>query len=233
MVNEHKGSLINAISNSNELAIFQTELVKDVLDYKWQAFASRTHMMGWFFHLAYVISLMVFINQNYLRLIRDDSQRPDQNLLMVIAGCLVYPLLYDGTQAIKQGTRYLYDKWNYLDVLHIALGYTNLYLQWKDGPWGLETKLAMIFVILISLLKTFYFMRIRMSFSYIVTMINSVVMDLRVFLLFFFILILMFSCVFDVIAMNSQPEYRHIGPFVGNFMTTLRLSLGDFQFDVL
>jgi len=82
-------------------------------------------------------------------------------------------------------------------------------------------------------MKTFFFMRIVSSFSYIVTMIINVVYDLKVFLLFFTILIIMFSAVFDVIAKNEAAEYKHLGPFMGNVMTTLRLSLGDFDFGVL
>lgn len=76
-------------------------------------------------------------------------------------------------------------------------------------------------------------MRIVKSFSYIVTMIMSVVADLQVFMIFFTILILMFSMVFDVIAKNDAAEYQHVGWFMGNFLTTLRLSLGDFDFGVL
>jgi hypothetical protein len=91
----------------------------------------------------------------------------------------------------------------------------------------------MIMVVLICLLKTFFFMRIRMGFSYIVTMIINVVYDLQVFLLFYGILILMFSAIFDVISKNDAEEYKNLGPFIGNFMTTLRLSLGDFDFGVL
>ena len=52
-------------------------------------------------------------------------------------------------------------------------------------------------------------------------------------MLFFSILIVMFSAVFDVIAMNDAKEYKYLGPFMGNVMTTLRLSLGDFDFGVL
>ena len=94
-------------------------------------------------------------------------------------------------------------------------------------------KVVMILVILIALLKTFFFMRIVMSFSYIVTMIINVVYDLRVFLLFFSILIVMFSAIFDVIGKSNSEEYVNIGSFFGNVMTTLRLSLGDFEFTVL
>jgi len=43
----------------------------------------------------------------------------------------------------------------------------------------------------------------------------------------------MFSLVFDVIAVNRSEEYDAIGYFMGNVVTTLRLSLGDFDFSVL
>jgi len=65
----------------------------------------------------------------------------------------------------------------------------------------------MIIVTVVCLLKTFFFMRIVKSFSYIVTMIISVVADLKVFMLFFFILIIMFSMIFDIIAPNPADEY--------------------------
>lgn len=74
-------------------------------------------------------------------------------------------------------------------------------------------------------------MRIFQAFSYIVTMIISVVSDLKVFLLFFTILIVMFSLVFDVLNRNESLEYAHMGYFMRNVLTTLRLSLGDFAPD--
>jgi hypothetical protein len=132
---------------------------------------------------------------------------PDTYLLRIICVCLVYPLLYDGTQALKQGLEYLSDSWNYLDMLHISLGFYNVKCQWSYGTWELQSKIVMIIVILVCLMKTFFFMRIVMSFSYIVTMIINVVYDLQVFLLFFTILVIMFSAVFDVIAKNDAVEY--------------------------
>lgn len=71
------------------------------------------------------------------------------------------------------------------------------------------------------------------SFSYIVTMMQNVIKDLVVFLVFFAILVFMFSLIFDVIAKNEAPEYHDVHPFVGNFITTFRLALGDFDFGIL
>ena len=82
-------------------------------------------------------------------------------------------------------------------------------------------------------MKVFFFMRIVEKFSYIVTMILSVFIDLQTFIVFYFILILMFSLIFDIISRNPAGEYEKIGAFMGNLMSTLRLSLGDFDFGVL
>lgn len=108
-----------------------------------------------------------------------------------------------------------------------------MFIQTVFGPDSLVSQLTMITVIFTSLMKQFFFMRVVMGFSYIVTMIVNVVRDLVVFMLFFTILILNFSMVFNVIAKNESPEYRYIGPMTGNFMSTLRLSLGDFDFSIL
>ena len=52
----------------------------------------------------------------------------------------------------------------------------------------------------------------------------------------------MFSLLFDVISPPVKikdeddlyvSEYRHISPFMGNLLTTMRLSLGDFAFELL
>jgi len=143
---------------------------------------------------------------------------------------------------IKQGRDYFADGWNYLDMTHITMGYVNIVCQYFLGTWELTTKIVVLYVILVCLLKTFFFMRIVKKFSYIVTMINMVFRDLLVFLLFYLIQITMFSLLFDVISKPANTkdeddlpnsEYRHIGPFMGNFLTTVRLSLGDFAFEVL
>jgi len=86
---------------------------------------------------------------------------------------------------------------------------------------------------MLSIMKTFFFLRIVMSFSTIVTMIMQCISDLKAFLVFFSILIVMFSAILDIISKNESDEYKKIGPFMGNIMCALRLSLGDFDFSVL
>lgn len=91
----------------------------------------------------------------------------------------------------------------------------------------------MIINIFTCLIKTFFYLRVVKSFSFIVTMLVNVITDLLVFMLFFTILVTMFSLVFDIVAKNQAPEYHMITPFLGNLFTTLRLALGDFDFGAL
>lgn len=76
-------------------------------------------------------------------------------------------------------------------------------------------------------------MKIFKSFSFIVTMMFQVVSDIKVFILFFIIMIVMFSMIFNVIAPPTNPEYSKVGLFAGNLLTTFRTSLGDFDFGAL
>ena len=64
-------------------------------------------------------------------------------------------------------------------------------------------------------------------------MILQVMSDIRVFLLFFFVMTLFLSMIFNVISPNEAPEYRNVTKFWANFLNVMRLALGDFGFDLL
>jgi len=106
-------------------------------------------------------------------------------------------------------------------------------MQMVPGTWNIYSKWMMIAVIATCLVKTLFFLRIFMKMSYIVTMITNVVKDLTVFLTFYAIIIVMFSMVFDVISRNPSDEYKKIGWFAGNLMSTVRLSLNDFDMSII
>ena len=84
-------------------------------------------------------------------------------------------------------------------------------------------------------------------------MINRVIYDLRVFLLFYSILVVLLSMIYAVIGVGNKnvgafkefideltedyardipnEEYDHIGMFFGYIISTVRQSLGDFDFE--
>ena len=106
-------------------------------------------------------------------------------------------------------------------------------------------------VLLLALIKTMFFLRIFDNLSYLVTLIRNVIYDLRLFMIFYLILIFMFSLIFGVMGFQNYTndkelmeyfekkddypgiEYREIGLFFGNIISVIRMSLGDFDFDAI
>lgn len=143
---------------------------------------------------------------------------------------------------------------NYLDMIYIWGSITNVLLQNTMSPFNFINKLLVTNIYLQMIYKTFFFLRIVDNLSYIVTMIANVFFDLRVFLLFYFILIIIFSMIFAVLGVGNpnvlgdfkdmyieetdagnwsdipNVEYKKVGLVTGYFFSTLRMSLGDFDF---
>lgn len=206
------GQLMPAIADSDQLKIFECDVVRDLIDYKWQRFARIVHVRGLIFHTIYIVVLSMYIRAEYLKQQDGVAERvPHKGLLGGIAVCLIYPLLYDGTQLLKQGWEvYFFSEssfWNYIDMLHIVLGYLNIFLQLIFPPRHIVNQLVMVFIILFMLFKLFFFLRIIQKFSVITTMIMECIADLKVFSLFFVIMIIHFGMAMNVLAKNPQVEF--------------------------
>lgn len=122
---------------------------------------------------------------------------------------LIYPLVYDMTQLRNQGImEYVKDIWNLADQLHIWFGLSSSIMQiiFTSEPSIKNEKIEKIFLIIVAILmliKTFFFLRVFSSLSYIVTVMRNVFYDLRVFLLFYIILIFMFSNVISILQIGN------------------------------
>ena len=203
---------------------------------------------------------------------------PTYRILLIVG--LIYPLTYQLVQMKNEGISYFTNPFNLIDFVFIYTGLANLILVFTPAfsdstlPVQFTTQVLMLLVILCSIPKTFLFLRVFGGLSYIVTMLVNVISDLKVFLLFYTILIFMFSqfltilglgnCAIDItkipgnedaegfMQQNSLKdangaytgvcdwgkddgvpgsEYQFLGMFVGNIMSTFRMSLGDFDFD--
>jgi len=58
---------MSAIADSTELSIFETDLIRDMIDYKWLAYAANMHRFGAIIHITYVFTLMYYISDIFLR----------------------------------------------------------------------------------------------------------------------------------------------------------------------
>jgi hypothetical protein len=166
---------------------------------------------------------------------------------------IVYPLFYDSMQLYKLGIKgYFSDFWNYTDFLFIWGGFINIAQQYQSNSNNFNNKLVQIIIILLAIIKTFFFLRVIQSMSKIVTMLQKVMYDLRIFIIFYMIVVFLFSLVFCVLGIGNsrtqgqfrdyvrslppgssypESEYMYIGMFWGNIIYVLRASVGDFNFD--
>jgi hypothetical protein len=149
----------------------------------------------------YVTCIIVYVNHIYL----NGEQDPVRHFyfsLMLLAG-IFYPWMYDLIQLIKDGPRaYFSDPWNYIDFLYIYGSLSNIVCQTILGQFNVITETLMILIILLLVVKTFFFLRIIESFTPIVIMLIRVIYDLRIFLLFYTILLFMYSLLFSVIGVG-------------------------------
>lgn len=118
---------------------------------------------------------------------------------------VIYPASYEIIQMCKGGVMdYLTDSGNYVDLIYIYGSIAMSFLHGSSlGPYHFASKLLMCIVALLAIRRTFNFLRIFSAFSPIVTMLTSVIWQLRIFMTFYFILCLLFSLMLDVLGLAN------------------------------
>ncbi len=58
--------LITAIAESEELKIFESEVVREMIDYKWEKFALAQIRIGAIVHFVYVVMLVLYVKLIFL-----------------------------------------------------------------------------------------------------------------------------------------------------------------------
>ena len=133
---------------------------------------------------------------------------------------IAYPWGYDTIQLIRSGLDYFKDAWNWTDIVFQYSGIVNIVFQFQyqtrmsdylaqtranpdatdlEGPDDLWCTVTMTIVLLMALFKTFFFLRISDTLAYLVTLIRKCIVDLKIFLLFYVILIYMFALIVGVL----------------------------------
>ena len=107
---------------------------------------------------------------------------------------ILYPAIYDFKQLLINGIAdYLSDLKNIADFIYIYGSIANVVIQILYGPYMLQSRILMCVLVILLIAKTFFFLRIFPTLTPIVVMLTNVIFDLKIFLFFYFILILLFS----------------------------------------
>jgi hypothetical protein len=63
---EESSELMEIISETDELDIFRTKVLHDLVEFKWNAYGKSVHYFGAFLHIGYIITFFIYVNQVYI-----------------------------------------------------------------------------------------------------------------------------------------------------------------------
>ena len=151
-------------------------------------------------HFIYCLTVMEYVYVTYIN--GDEVKTSQYALLMGLF--LVYPWVYDLTQLCFLGFReYLKDGYNYIDIFYVYGGYINIIVSVIYGPYNMFCKIVIMTIIVIIIVKSFFFMRIFPAFTPIVVMLNRVIYDLKIFLFFYIFMLGMYGMTFAVLGVGN------------------------------
>jgi hypothetical protein len=158
-------------------------------------------MLGFFMHCVYVIVINVYVSLCYLKENEDEDQARIYVILLAVG--IFYPWLYDFMQMARALTDYFTDPWNYADMIYTYGSIANCVIQIVYGPFHQASRILMCIIILLLLVKTFFFLRIFATLTPLVVMLTSVFGDLRPFMLFYTILIIMLGQLYCILGLGN------------------------------
>ena len=147
----------------------------------------RTHLVGCMVHMAQLGILVFYIDfiyiNNYLCTVDTESKSTDDSTTklkckdnpyaIILLGGIFYPFCYECVQLWRQGfITYFTSIKNWGDVLYILGSIGMSVAHVVIDPFHLLSKVIMISVIMLSIVRTFKFMRIFKDYSPIVTMLQ-------------------------------------------------------------
>jgi hypothetical protein len=110
---------------AEELEIFSSETVIDLLEFKWAEFGRNFHLFGCVMHFMYMTLLFVYIDQIYVNF--NLSLQLYFNLGLLVG--LIYPMFYEAYQIYRLGiTEYISNPVQSLsDQLYVWCGIANVF----------------------------------------------------------------------------------------------------------
>jgi|TARA_B110001450_G_scaffold243506_1_gene254804 hypothetical protein len=233
-------SVLDLLQQSSELELFGCQTILDFVDFKWGAFGQWHHATACLFHILYVSVFVAHVIWVYIVPV---ASHQEIYFLLGMALGITWPIGYECVQLREQGLeRYLEDVWNFTDVVYLAFSVVNILVSGALGPYHEASRILMSLITLLIISKTMFFLRMLGSFSPVVIMVTSVLSELKVYVLIYFLIMFVLSLMFNVLGvgllpndnpdssrgnMVQNPGYQNIGNLLGLIIQSVRLSQVD------
>lgn len=116
-------NFMKMIINSDELEIFESSNVENLIQYKWNKFAQKLHFTGFLFHFFYLTVMTIFVKQIYV----DNDLDNKHNYCYILIIGIIYPTWYDLFQMYRLGIKaYFAETTNWINIIYTLAGIGNV-----------------------------------------------------------------------------------------------------------
>ena len=214
-------NLLEEFCGNDELSHFDCEVLKEMIEFKWNSFGITVQRLILYLHFLYLTCLLIYYVEVYLTgektfslegwAVKKELELSERIVWAnyILVGFSAIPAIYELTQAVTGGfADYITQFQNMLDILYIVSTLGMGYLHYeqgegKFGPYHWLSKMSTLLVVVLAIRRLFSYLRIYKTFAPIVTMLNNVVWDLRIFVTFYIIMTILFSLMFSVLGLGN------------------------------
>ena len=167
-------NLVSATARTKQYSVFESEVVKALIEFKWQSYAKRLFLQDMWLYITMVLSLTLdALCYNTVKNSEiHDAVKVMGHLPMLISFCLcVYFLQHERHQISLSGSliEHMKDTWNALDVISLSsifLAYIARFMEIISvgGTSTNQVSLPILaFALPVAYLNTLYFMQVRVG----------------------------------------------------------------------
>eukprot|EP00347_Sterkiella_histriomuscorum_P016393 403353358 len=228
--------LMKVLSETDNMELFDALAIQTIINFKWKQYTKSFFQTQFNIFLIFCFTFLFEIMYSFTNVDRKSDPPVDQRNIYVF--CLLkslativltYFLIYETKQALKQ-ENYFKEIWNFFDYM-LILTYIGYIILEIFTPFNDSVIIIKLIIVFLSFLKVNFFLRIYDGFSFLVSMMAAVFVDLKYFIGFFLIFILEFGIVFAILFdATAIEEYQGIG-ISAYMMMAFRTSSGDFNVD--
>jgi hypothetical protein len=113
-------NLLELFAKTDEISIFETKSVRQLIQFKWEKIAYRFHLLSFLMHMLFMTNLMFYVSEAYVSGVSSESLRLNCIVLLINLG---YPIIYELIKASNTGVvNYFTDIGNYGDFIFLWSG---------------------------------------------------------------------------------------------------------------
>ena len=122
-------SLMLLAAESDEIEIFTTDSLNNLIEFKWVSYGKRHHFVGCLMHFLYTFVFILYVSQACLNEDKDENKHTQKVYAILLLVGIAYPAAYDLTQLIRGGVlEYVSDPYNFADFIYIWGSIANSFL---------------------------------------------------------------------------------------------------------